>query len=129
MSPAWSATEIPDLSGTTAVVTGATGGIGLEIARGLATNGAHVVLAVRSVERGQASAEAIRTTSPRASVDVMVLDLADLARVHRFAEALGSRLDALDLLINNAGAGSDAPQRTAMASSRLSASTIWATSR
>jgi NAD(P)-dependent dehydrogenase (short-subunit alcohol dehydrogenase family) len=64
VSPAWSATEIPVLCGTTAVVTGATGGIGLEIASGLATNGADVVLAVRSVERGNAAASAIPATTP-----------------------------------------------------------------
>jgi NAD(P)-dependent dehydrogenase (short-subunit alcohol dehydrogenase family) len=104
--------DIPDLSGRAAVVTGASSGIGLEVARGLATQGAHVVLAVRSSERGQVAAAAIRATSPRASLDVLLLDLADLASVHRFAETLGSRLDALDLLINNAGVGSASLQRT-----------------
>jgi NAD(P)-dependent dehydrogenase (short-subunit alcohol dehydrogenase family) len=97
---------MPDLTGVTAVVTGASGGIGLEAARGLAAKGAHVVLGVRSTERGQAAASAIRHASSRASLNVMALDLADLASVHRFAETLESRVDALGLLVNNAGVAS-----------------------
>ncbi|HYB14341.1 MAG TPA: oxidoreductase [Streptosporangiaceae bacterium] len=109
----WTVTDMPDLTGTTAVVTGANRGIGLEIARGLARNGAHVVLAVRRPGRGEAAAAAIRATSPAASVEVMALDLADLASVHRFAAAVSSRWQALDLLINNAGVGSASLRRTA----------------
>jgi NAD(P)-dependent dehydrogenase (short-subunit alcohol dehydrogenase family) len=97
---------MPDLTGVTAVVTGASGGIGLEAARGLAAKGAHVVLGVRSTERGQSAASAIRHARSRASLNVMALDLADLASVHRFAETLESRVDALGLLVNNAGVAS-----------------------
>jgi NAD(P)-dependent dehydrogenase (short-subunit alcohol dehydrogenase family) len=97
----------------TAVVTGANSGIGLEVARGLASRGAHVVLAVRHIDRGQAAASAILASSPAARLEVMELDLADLASVHRFADALRSRLDGLDLLINNAGVASTLLQRTA----------------
>lgn len=109
----WSEANIPGLTGMTAVVTGANRGIGLEVARGLAAKGAHVVLAVRSINRGDAAAAAIRATSPGASLEVMALDLADLASVHRFAAAVRSRWDALDLLINNAGVGSASLRRTA----------------
>ena len=112
MSPALSESEIRGLSGVTAVVTGASSGIGLEVVRGLASRGAHVVLAVRSLERGQAAASAIRSTTPGASLDVMALDLADLASVHRFAEALSLRMRALDLLINNAAVGTASLQHT-----------------
>jgi NAD(P)-dependent dehydrogenase (short-subunit alcohol dehydrogenase family) len=96
-----------------AVVTGANSGIGLEVARGLASRGAHVVLAVRRIDRGQAAASAILASSPGARLEVMELDLADLASVHRFADALGARPDGLDLLINNAGVASTLLQRTA----------------
>jgi NAD(P)-dependent dehydrogenase (short-subunit alcohol dehydrogenase family) len=112
-SRGWSVADIPDLTGGTAVVTGANRGIGLEVARGLAGKGAHAVLAVRRTERGEAAAAAIQATSPGASLEVMALDLADLASVHRFAAAIRSRWQALDLLINNAGVGSASLQRTA----------------
>jgi len=105
--------DIADLTGMTAVVTGANRGIGLEVTRGLACNGAHVVLAVRRTDRGDVAAAAIRATSPGASLEVMALDLADLASVHRFAAAVQSRWDPLDLLINNAGVGSASLRRTA----------------
>jgi NAD(P)-dependent dehydrogenase (short-subunit alcohol dehydrogenase family) len=109
----WSVADIADLTGMTAVVTGANRGIGLEVTRGLAGKGAHVVLAVRRTGRGDAAAAAIRATSPGASLEVMALDLADLASVHRFAAAVRSRWQAVDLLINNAGVGSASLRRTA----------------
>jgi NAD(P)-dependent dehydrogenase (short-subunit alcohol dehydrogenase family) len=104
--------ETQNRSGMTALVTGASSGIGLEVTRGLACWGAHVVLAVRSIERGQAATSAILATSPGASLEVMVLDLADLASIHRFAGELRSSAVALDLLINNAGVASNSLQRT-----------------
>jgi NAD(P)-dependent dehydrogenase (short-subunit alcohol dehydrogenase family) len=97
----------------TAVVTGANSGIGFEVARALATRGAHLVLAVRRTECGQAVVSSILADNPGASMEVIALDLADLASVHRFADALWSRLKALDLLINNAGVASSSPKRTA----------------
>jgi NAD(P)-dependent dehydrogenase (short-subunit alcohol dehydrogenase family) len=112
MAKAWSEAAIPDLTGVTAVVTGASGGIGWEVARGLVGKGAQVVLAVRSIERGQAAASAIRRASSGALVEVMALDLADLASVHRFADALESRFGALGLLVNNAGVASPSLRRT-----------------
>jgi NAD(P)-dependent dehydrogenase (short-subunit alcohol dehydrogenase family) len=112
MAPAWSEADIPGLTGVTAVVTGASGGIGLHVARGLARNGAQVMLAVRSIGRGQSAASAIRRASRSALLEVIALDLADLASVHRFAEALKSRLAAVDVLINNAGVASQSLQRT-----------------
>jgi NAD(P)-dependent dehydrogenase (short-subunit alcohol dehydrogenase family) len=109
----WSVADIPDLTGMTAVVTGANRGIGLEVARGLAGQGAQVVLAVRRTGRGEAAAAAIAAASPGASVAVMALDLADLGSVHRFAAAARSRWQVLDLLVNNAGVGSASLRRTA----------------
>lgn len=88
MASTWSESDIPHLSSMAAVVTGANSGIGLEVARGLASKGAHVVLAVRNPERGRQAAAAIRSTSPGASLDVVVLDLADLPSVHRCADAV-----------------------------------------
>ncbi|UUU23894.1 oxidoreductase [Streptomyces sp. DSM 40750] len=94
----WSATRIPDLTGRTAVVTGANSGIGLSAVDALARAGAHVVLAVRDPRRGEAAAATV--SGARGTVEVRPLDLADLASVRRFAD--GWQGD-LDLLINNAG--------------------------
>ncbi|HET9125223.1 MAG TPA: oxidoreductase [Solirubrobacteraceae bacterium] len=90
-----SAADLPDQSGRTAVVTGASSGIGREAAAALAARGAHVVLAVRNLDRGRAAAAGMH-----GSTEVRELDLADLASVRAFAAAWERPLD---LLINNAG--------------------------
>jgi len=96
----WTPDEIGDLSGTTALVTGANSGIGLVEARELARHGADVVLAVRNTDAGEAAAERIRATGVPGAVRVERLDLASQASVHALAE----RFDGpLDLLVNNAG--------------------------
>ncbi|MGW3986992.1 oxidoreductase [Streptomyces sp. NPDC004830] len=98
------ADRLPDLSGRTAVVTGANSGIGLTTADALARAGAHVVLAVRDTDRGRAAAASVR-----GSTEVRRLDLADLASVRAFAE---SWRDPLHLLVNNAGVMMLPRQRT-----------------
>ena len=60
----WTASEMPDQSGRTAVVTGANTGLGFDTALELAARGASVVLAVRSVEKGEQAAARIATRSP-----------------------------------------------------------------
>ncbi|MFF5482977.1 oxidoreductase [Streptomyces sp. NPDC012935] len=102
----WDATSLPDLSGRTAVVTGANSGIGLTAADALARSGAHVVFAVRDLDRGRAAAATVT-----GSTEVRRLDLADLASVREFADAWQGR--PLDLLINNAGVMMLPQQRTA----------------
>ncbi len=92
-----------DLSGRVAAVTGASGGLGLETARALAARGAHVVLAARSSEKLDAAVAGIRTELPGASVETVVLDLADVASCRRAAVEVLTSVDRLDLLINNAG--------------------------
>ncbi|WP_336361400.1 oxidoreductase [Haladaptatus sp. ZSTT2] len=99
----WEVTRMPDLTGKTAVVTGANSGLGFETARAFAQKGAHVVLACRSVERGQAARDEIADAHPDASLEVLELDLADLSAIHWFANALKERHDRLDILVNNAG--------------------------
>ncbi|MGW7048326.1 oxidoreductase [Streptomyces avermitilis] len=91
----WNTGDIPDQTGRTVVVTGANSGLGIATVEALARAGAHVVLAVRDLERGEAAAAGVR-----GSVEVRRLDLADLASVREFAA--GWQGD-LDLLINNAG--------------------------
>ncbi len=96
----WTAADIPDQSGRVAVVTGANSGLGMATARELARAGARVVLACRSVEKGEDAAARIVSTVPGAELDPAVLDLADLDSVRVFAASAPARLD---LLINNAG--------------------------
>ncbi|MET8828050.1 oxidoreductase [Streptomyces sp. NPDC004610] len=100
----WNTTDIPDQSGRTAVVTGGNSGIGLATARALAAAGAHVVLAVRDPDRGEAAALGVD-----GSVEVRRLDLADLASVREFAAGWRGTLD---LLINNAGVMNTPESRT-----------------
>ncbi|MFF1684897.1 MULTISPECIES: oxidoreductase [unclassified Streptomyces] len=98
----WNASDIPDQSGRTAVVTGANSGIGYITARELARKGARVVLACRSETRGTAALERLRSEVPGAQAEFEQLDLGDLSSVRKFAGSYGSG-ERLDLLINNAG--------------------------
>ncbi len=95
---------MPSLDGRTVVVSGANSGLGLVAARAFARAGAHVVLAVRSTEKGEAAAAAIA-----GSTEVRALDLSDLASVRAFAAAWEGDLD---ILVNNAGVMAVPKQRT-----------------
>ncbi|MCU1377120.1 MAG: short-chain dehydrogenase [Acidimicrobiales bacterium] len=97
----------------TALVTGASTGLGLETARALAAAGAHVVLAVRSEEKGEASLATIRERVAGADVTYDLLDLASLASIRAFAERFLATHDRLDLLVNNAGVMFTPLERTA----------------
>ncbi|MGW7051234.1 oxidoreductase [Streptomyces sp. NPDC054887] len=101
MTTGWKASDIPDQSGRTAVVTGANSGIGLVTARELARRGARVLLACRSERRGKEAAARIARDVPSAAVEFTPLDLADLSSVRAFAAAYTG--EGLDLLVNNAG--------------------------
>lgn len=109
------------MRGRTAVVTGATSGVGLATASALAQAGAHVVLAVRNTRRGQDAARAMN-----GSTEVRELDLADLASVRAFAQ---SWTGAIDVLVNNAGVAGGRGTRTRAASTCSSAPITWVTSR
>ncbi len=80
-------------------VVGATSGIGRETARVLAMHGAHVVIAARKMESGLALKETILTESPKATVDVMHIDLASLKSVKSFAEEYKAKNLGLDILM------------------------------
>ena len=103
MSERWTAADIPDQSGRVAVVTGANSGLGEVVTRELARAGAEVVMACRNVAKGEEVAADILSGNPRGSVEVVALDLGDLASVRTFAAAFKARHDHLDLLVNNAG--------------------------
>jgi NAD(P)-dependent dehydrogenase (short-subunit alcohol dehydrogenase family) len=91
----WTPKDLPNLSGRTIIVTGASSGIGLSSARELAQHGAKVILAVRDVDKGT------RVSSQfSGDTEVRQLDVADLESVRRFAAAWSGPIDTL---INNAG--------------------------
>ncbi|OBG40171.1 oxidoreductase [Mycobacterium sp. E3198] len=92
--PGWTAADLPSFAGRTAIVTGANGGLGEVTARELARVGAHVVLAVRDLDKGEAAAARMA-----GDIEVRRLDLQDLTSVRRFADDT----EKVDVLVNNAG--------------------------
>jgi NAD(P)-dependent dehydrogenase (short-subunit alcohol dehydrogenase family) len=94
---------VPDQTGRLAVVTGANSGTGKEAAKRLAAAGARVVMAVRTVAKGEAARAEILAEHPHAQLEVRRIDLADLASVQEFADGLTADEPHLDLLVNNAG--------------------------
>jgi len=108
----WTVARIPDLSGLTAIVTGASAGIGFETARGLAGHGASVVLACRNIDKAERAAARIRAENEGAVIDVVHLDLASLASVREAASEICAAYPHLDLLINNAGVMEPPYERT-----------------
>jgi NAD(P)-dependent dehydrogenase (short-subunit alcohol dehydrogenase family) len=104
----WSTANIPAQTGRTAIVTGANTGLGFETAKALADKGAHVVLAVRDLDKGRAAAERIG-----GDVALQRLDLGSLASVRDAADELKSKYGTIDLLINNAGVMTPPKETTA----------------
>lgn len=90
-----------DLHGKVALVTGGNGGIGLGIARGLASAGAVVVIAGRNGAKSREAADALRSEGLRA--DAIDADVTDEAQVDRLFARAGERHGALHILVNNAG--------------------------
>ena len=99
----WSAADIPDQSGRTAVVTGANGGLGLETARELARKGAHVVMAVRNQQKAKDAVSDICASVPEASLELVALDLGSQASVREAAGLILREHAHVALLVNNAG--------------------------
>ena len=91
------------MHGSTVLVTGGTGGIGLATATGLAGLGARVGIVGRSITRGAAAADAVRRRAPSAQVDVFEADLSAQAEVRRLAAEVKEAYPRLDVLVNNVG--------------------------
>jgi NAD(P)-dependent dehydrogenase (short-subunit alcohol dehydrogenase family) len=91
------------LSGKLAVVTGASSGLGKEIARGLALQGATLIMACRNLAKAGPVREELAQSTGNPSISLMELDLASLRSVRAFAAALAAAQTKLDILVNNAG--------------------------
>jgi NAD(P)-dependent dehydrogenase (short-subunit alcohol dehydrogenase family) len=99
----WHATDIPDQSGRTAIVTGGNSGLGYYTVLELARHGAKVVLASRNDVKAKEALARIIVEVPDADVDLRSLDLADLTSIRNFADGIQSSYPSIDLLVNNAG--------------------------
>jgi NAD(P)-dependent dehydrogenase (short-subunit alcohol dehydrogenase family) len=102
----WTATEIPSMREKTVVVTGANSGLGFEATKELARQGATVIMACRSLDRGETAAYEIRDDLPNGTggtLDVRHCDLADLATVKSFASGVREAHEEIHVLCNNAG--------------------------
>ena len=93
-------------SNATALVTGANRGIGREVARQLAERGCHVLLTARDSEQASGAAQQI-ADSTGANVTALTLDVADPQSIAAAAESVSADPGSLDVLVNNAGIGSD----------------------
>jgi NAD(P)-dependent dehydrogenase (short-subunit alcohol dehydrogenase family) len=92
-----------DLSGKTALVTGASSGLGVETAHSLLSAHAEVILAVRDATKGERVAQELRAATGNAQAQVLTVDLSSLASIRLAAEQFRARWAKLDILINNAG--------------------------
>jgi NAD(P)-dependent dehydrogenase (short-subunit alcohol dehydrogenase family) len=99
----WTADDIPDLSGKTIVVTGGNSGIGYEAALEFARKRAEVILACRDLGKARTATAQIAASASGAKVDVMELDLSNLASVRGFSDAFHLQHQHLHVLVNNAG--------------------------
>jgi NAD(P)-dependent dehydrogenase (short-subunit alcohol dehydrogenase family) len=103
MADRWSRDDMPDLTGSTALVTGGNSGIGKQAAMGLAGAGATVLLGCRDPKKAAVAMSDILDEHPDAEIEPLPLDLADLEVVAEASDHVLGRLRPLDLLINNAG--------------------------
>ena len=92
-----------DLDGKLALVTGASGGLGAETARALASRGARVVITARDLAKGEEVARGIRASTGNEGIEVEELELGSLASIRAFADRFLARHDAVQILANNAG--------------------------
>ena len=99
----WDINNIPDLRGKVIIITGGNSGLGYESVKALAGKGAEVILASRSIEKGEQARKSIIEENPEADIKVMQLDLGDLDSIKKFSEEFKNEYDRLDILMNNAG--------------------------
>jgi NAD(P)-dependent dehydrogenase (short-subunit alcohol dehydrogenase family) len=103
MKSRWTLDDMPDQHERTMLVTGANDGLGFHATAALAGKGAHVVMACRSTERAERARHDLLSRQADASLEIVVLDLADLRSVERCAAAVTGNRDALHVVMCNAG--------------------------
>jgi len=99
----WTTDDMTDLRGKVMIVTGANSGIGYEAAKEFAQKGAQTILACRNKDKARTALAKIQAEIPGATVEIMALDLANLASVREFAKSFKAKYQRLDVLVNNAG--------------------------
>ena len=99
----WETSNIPNLTGKTALITGANSGLGYYTAKALAEKNAHVVIACRSLEKANQTIKKLKSLNPEVIFTPLVLDLSDLKNVVEVQSKIFDNFENLDLLINNAG--------------------------
>jgi NAD(P)-dependent dehydrogenase (short-subunit alcohol dehydrogenase family) len=99
----WTIENIPDLTGKTILVTGGNSGLGFEAVKVFALKGAHMIMACRSVNKGEEAKKQIIDFNPKADILVMELDLTDLKSILSFVDLFKESHSRLDVLLNNAG--------------------------
>jgi len=109
----WTKENMPDLSGKTAIVTGANTGIGLETAKALYEAGADVIVAARDRKKAEDAITSMRSEiTGKGTLAAAVLNLANLQQIRTFAQTIESDYKQLDILINNAGVMIPPPGKT-----------------
>ncbi|MFB6252598.1 MAG: oxidoreductase [Halobellus sp.] len=105
MASAWTIDRMPDCTDTTVLITGANSGLGFEATTAFAANGATVIMACRSTDRGRQAAAEIRDSvgDTGGTLNVRQCDLASLDSIESFAAGVEQAYDAIDILCNNAG--------------------------
>jgi len=105
MTSSWTVDQMPDCSDKTVLITGANSGLGFEATKAFAKNGATVIMACRSTDRGKQAATEIQDTiaDTGAILHVRQCDLASLDSIESFATGIEGEYDAIDVLCNNAG--------------------------
>lgn len=108
----WTTKEIPDLKEKTVIVTGANTGIGYETAFALYQAGANVIIACRDKNKAEKAIAKMENQKGAGSLEIGILDLANLNSVRQFAETFIEQHKQLHLLINNAGVGTPPASKT-----------------
>ena len=103
MNNNWTLNDMPDLKGKTIIVTGGNSGLGYESVKAFANKHADVILASRSLEKGENAKSEILKDIPNGRIDVIRLDLGDMESIKSFVSEFKKRYKNLDILLNNAG--------------------------